>query len=293
MRFLHFSDVHLEDGFGGVPWREMFSKRLIGFANLALRRRRKYRDNERKMASLAALIGQLDVDVVLCSGDYTAFGTDREFAYARRFIEPFFRAPLGFVSVPGNHDVYVADAVGRWERHFPELLVSDIPELQVDGHWPLVKLFGEHVAVVCVNSARPNTLLLSSGRVPDRQIEALRPTLEHAKVQGRFVFLMTHYAPRLPDGQPDHARHGLENADALLAALADVKRGALVHGHVHHCFHVRVPETPVVLFDAGSTTMAGREGFWLYDVSPTEAWATPGRWTGEQYEPEHDRRFAI
>ena len=39
-----------------------------------------------------------------------------------------------------------------------------------------------------------------------------------------------------------------------------------------------------VLYCAGSATMKGREGCWLFDVDQAEAWATPVGWNGEGYE---------
>ena len=38
MRVLHFSDIHLQPSFRGVPLSEWLGKRLIGAANLRLRR---------------------------------------------------------------------------------------------------------------------------------------------------------------------------------------------------------------------------------------------------------------
>ena len=294
MRFLHFSDVHLEDGFREVPWRRFLNKRFVGYANLFLRRRKYYARAPQKLARLAEFMEAIDVDVALCSGDYTALGTAPELAHARAIVRPFEAAPGGFVTVPGNHDVYLPDALEVFEAHFGDLLVNDLPELAADGVWPLVRLFGEHVAVVCVNSSRPNPpVFRSSGRVPDAQLAALERVFTHPKVAGRFVFVMTHYAPRLASGRPDTPQHGLENADALLAATARLERGAIVHGHVHKCFALRVPETGVPLCGAGSTTMEGREGLWIYDVEPDGAWITRGRWEGESWRLDEGSRIPL
>ena len=56
-------------------------------------------------------------------------------------------------------------------------------QMQVDGVWPLVRLIGDSVAVVCVNSARPNPQpWRSSGRIPDTQIKALRDVLRDPRL---------------------------------------------------------------------------------------------------------------
>lgn len=284
MRFLHFSDIHLEQGFREVSSLKFMNKRLVGWMNLRLRRAKHYRDAPAKVQALAELVKAEGIDVALCSGDYTALGTEPEIVYAREAIEPIREAAQGFVTVPGNHDVYLPDALGVFERHFDDLLHTDLPELVRDEVWPQVRLFGDHVAVITVNSARPNPpIMRSSGRIPDVQLEGLADALVHPEVQGRFVFVMTHYAPRLKSGRPDTPSHGLENADALLAACGSVPRGAIVHGHVHKCYSVTVPQTPMTLFNSGSTTQAGAEGLWVYDIQPDAARAVRGHWDGERY----------
>jgi hypothetical protein len=39
----------------------------------------------------------------------------------------------------------------------------------------------------------------------------------------------------------------------------------------------------MTLFGAGSTTQAGAEGLWVYDVDGDRARATRGHWDGEAY----------
>lgn len=295
-RVLHVSDLHLEHGFEGVPFTSFLNKRLVGLANLTLHRRRLFADAPLKVEALAAFAREQHVDLVLCTGDYTALGTEAEMTYARRIVDPLTKFPGGFFTVPGNHDIYLSDSAraGWFEQHFGEFLETDLPALSVDGTWPLVRLSGDGIALVGVNSARPNDKpTMSNGRIPDAQIDALARVLDHPRVRGRFVFIATHYAPRLENGLPDRPHHGLENADALLAATRGVQRGAVVHGHVHWRYQVRVPECPLPLFCAGSTTHAGREGLWLYDVNDHGASATPGRWDQTRYVLEEDAQLDL
>ena len=107
IKVLHVSDLHLEDGFTGVPLTSFINKRIVGLANLQFRRRRVFAEAARKVEALAAFSKEQGVDLVICTGDYTALGTEPEIAYARRIIEPLTHAPLGFFTVPGNHDLYL------------------------------------------------------------------------------------------------------------------------------------------------------------------------------------------
>lgn len=281
MRFLHVSDLHVDTGVPAIPLRDMFNKRLVGWANLRLRRAPYYRDAVRKIELLADLATEHDVDAVLCSGDYTVLGTPSELRNARAAVEPLVEAAEHYVTVPGNHDVYIDDR-GVFQKEFEEFLTSDLPEFQTQSGWPLVKLF-EGVAVVCIDSTRPNPSVFSSaGHVPAAQLEALERVLKSPELQDRFVFVMTHYAPRLSSGNPDTREHGLGNANEVMAACT-IKRGAFLHGHVHKCFTLRVPECAVPLFGAGSSTMAGHEGLWMFEVDSEGARAFRGRFTEGRY----------
>jgi 3',5'-cyclic AMP phosphodiesterase CpdA len=296
IKVLHVSDVHLEDGFPGVPVTSFLNKRIVGLANLRFRRRRVFAEAAQKVEALAAFSKEQGADLVICTGDYTALGTEPEIAYARKVIEPLTHAPLGFFTVPGNHDLYLRDTVraGWFDEHFGEFVKTDLPEHVVDGVWPQVWFPADGLAVVGVNSARANPKpTTSSGRIPDEQLDALAQILDDARVRDRFVMIVTHYAPRLANGRRDRLAHGLENADELLAISAGARRGAILHGHIHWRYHVRVPETPLTLCCAGSTTHAGREGLWMYEVGDSRVTATPGTWDQTRYVLETDQAIDL
>jgi 3',5'-cyclic AMP phosphodiesterase CpdA len=286
VRILHLSDVHVSVPLSALPWREMFNKRLLGAANLVLRRGKHYVRAREKLLALAQFAEEQQVDLVLCTGDYTALGTEPELSAARQAVAGLTGQRHGYITVPGNHDLYMPDTVrdGRFERHFAGLLHSDLPEACVDGPWPLVRFVGDDVAVVAVNSARPNPQpWRSSGVIPERQLRALENLCADPRIASRCVFVMTHYAPRRADGTPDRWSHGLENADAFLAACSGLRRGAILHGHIHGRFTLSAANLSLRIFGAGSTTGDGHGGIWLFDVGAQHAHATPGRWRDERY----------
>lgn len=287
MRVLHFSDLHLHRPWRGVPLRDWLGKRFLGGANMLLGRLYDFADAPRKVAALDRFRREQDVDLVICTGDYTALGTNPEFRAARDAITPLTKAPLGYVGVPGNHDVYVRDIVreGRFLRYFGDTLGTDLPECRVAGTpWPLVRLVGEDVAVVAVDSARPDPQpWRSSGKIPPGQLEALGRILADPRLNNRFVFVVVHYAPRLADGRPDNFLHRLVNADDFLHACATLPHGAILCGHVHRLYHVRVPDVLPPVFCAGSATKDGVEGLWLFEVERDHIRAIPGRWVDDGY----------
>ncbi len=296
IRVLHISDLHFEDGFSGVPLREFMGKRLVGLANLVFRRGPHFAHTAQKVEALAAFMKEQAIDLVVCTGDYTVLGTHPELSFARASIEPLTTAPLGFVTVPGNHDIYLPDVVadGRFEQYFGDLLRTDLPDLSCDDVWPQVRLFGDHLAVVAVNSARPNrSIPNSSGRIPDAQLSALAGILKDKRVRNRFIIVATHYAPRYKTGGPDRRLHGMENAEQFLDVCRRADKGVIVFGHVHWRYHVRVEGLALDLCCSGSTTHGGREGLWVYEVAPDEAWAVPGRWSQDRYVLDDDQRVRL
>jgi 3',5'-cyclic AMP phosphodiesterase CpdA len=285
-RILHFSDIHLEDGFAGVPRSAFLNKRLLGLLNLRLTRGKHFAQARQKVAALLAFARAQNVDLAVCTGDYTALGTEPEMKHARAEVEGFTALPLGLVTVAGNHDIYVAAShrEGAYARYFGGLTRSDMPEHAVDGTYPFVRLFGEHIAVIGIVSVRPNDAFhKSSGRIADAQLVALEKIVRDERMRGRFTLIATHYAPRLWDGRPDSPLHGLENANALLGIARHLPWGAIVHGHVHHRYHVREPGLAASLFCAGSATHSGREGAWLYDVEEGAVRATPVGYQANAY----------
>lgn len=288
MRILHFSDPHLDPDLSGVPMSEWPGKRLIGAANLILNRRKHFDQVDEKISALDRFRQEQGVDLVLCTGDYTVLGTEPELERARKVIEPLTQAPEGFITVPGNHDLYMPDAVKdqRFDRIFGDLMG--------EGPWPRVRLFRDDVAVIGVNSARPNPQpWRSSGRVPDDQVEGLSRILEQPDMQDRFVIVMTHYAPRLDSGKPDSNSHGMTNAEAFLEACRPIRTGAILCGHIHRRYQVQVPNVAAPIFCAGSVSQNGREGLWLFDIESGSARAVPGKWGGEQYELEADQAYGF
>lgn len=287
MRILHFSDVHVDVPLREVPWRDWLGKRVLGAANHVLRRRRHFARTREKLAALARFADEQRVDLVVCTGDYTILGTDAELAAASALVEPIARGrPLGFVTVAGNHDVYLTDAVRerRFEKHFGKYLVNDLPELAGEDGWPKVRMLGDDLAVVALRSARPNPQpWRSSGMVSPAELAALDRTLHDRRVRERFVAVVLHYALRRPDGSPDRRTHGLVNADAVLRAVADLPRGCVLHGHIHRRFRLRLPGVRPPILGAGSATHEGHEGLWLLEIEGAAGRATPGSFDGTAY----------
>jgi len=296
MRILHYSDPHIPTPLRHVPLGKWLSKRAIGGANLLLGRYRHFYDGVRKLEALARFTEEQAVDLIICTGDYTALGLNHEYEEAVRVTRPLMKASSGYIHVPGNHDYYITDALRdkRFQTYFGHTLQSDMPEYQVDGPWPAVRLIGPTLAVIAVNSSRPNPLpWRSNGRVPDKQLKALAKLSGIVELANRLVFIITHFAPLLADGKYDSRLHGLINAESFLATCALFPQAIILCGHVHNCYHVLSAQTGQSIFCAGSVTMEKKEGFWLFTSAGSKLKAMKGQWNGQHYQLEKNNSINL
>ncbi|MEA1998421.1 MAG: metallophosphoesterase, partial [Euryarchaeota archaeon] len=172
----------------------------------------------------------------------------------------------------------------RFSEQFCSVLQNDLPEYCRGGHWPLIRLVGENVAVIAVNSSRPNPWpWRSNGIIPQAQLDALSEVLKDDRMKDRYVFVITHYAPRLANGDPDTKLHGLINADDFLTVCGSIDSGAILCGHVHETYAVSIEGLKSTIYCAGSATMEDHEGFWVYELQGDKLKAQKAYWHDGAY----------
>lgn len=269
MRFLHCSDVHLTGDYTQRSLFELGWRRWPALGELTLGgRAHHYRQAFATLRRIGADAAGHGVGHLIVSGDLTAYALEEEFDLAKDALGDWAQDPARCTVVHGNHDVYTPGAVRaqRFERRFGHLLHSDLPGFLAEGSYPFVRLVGDDAAVVGLRSARVPALPgFSFGWVGARQLEALAALVAHPKLQGRAVLAVVHHAPLKGDGTPDRPMHGLRDAEALMRALPG-ERFAVLHGHIHRRFHHPATASRPHVFGAGSSTMAGREGYWLIET---------------------------
>ena len=234
LRIAHVSDTHVLSRAGVKLTRILFDKRITGYANLLLKRGRVYR-REHLLAVFAA-VAAARPDHLVITGDVTNLSLEPEFEEARALLGDLPRS-IEVSVVPGNHDTYVPAAyhARRFAFHLGAYLGSDLPELAVAlpaGHFPFVKLRGP-VALVGLSSAVPRPPFVASGRIGEAQLGALVRVLAHPEVARRTPVVLVHHPPVNPAGRLNVLRDGLLDAAALRSALAPLRGGLVLHGHLH------------------------------------------------------------
>ena len=270
MRIVHLSDVHVQVDYRALPLARYGWRRAVAQLEwVGLRRAARFAKALGLLEQIVREIVELAPDHVLLSGDLTALAVEEEFAAARTALAPIYRPGLLSV-IPGNHDRYTAHAAKgrRFERHFAALLTSDLRGFAGADGYPFVRLVGEGLAVIGLDSTRLAPLPgLSFGSVGREQRRALAKILDAPDLRDRFLCVMVHHAPLRMNGEPDRVTHGLLDGAELMRLLAG-RRCSLHHGHVHHRYWHRATEDRPHVFGAGSATERGHEGYWVIDVEP-------------------------
>ncbi len=262
MRIGHISDLHLSD-------RRRYPRN--GFAA---------RDCDRHSARLAkrllSLLEEAGVGHLVVTGDLTLSSEAGEFERVSELLRPWARSGRLTV-VPGNHDVWTADAV-RTSRFLRMVGPDGLGMRTAVESYPRVVLPAPEVAIVALDSARYGEEPYDTpGRLGPAQLQACREMVrEHAK-EGRAVLLALHHHLMLPrervPSDAGVARTPLADADKVVRLVADLRVAGVLHGHRHCTFRIDIPGVagPTPILCAGSAPRVADEPVrraraWVYEV---------------------------
>lgn len=282
LRVAHITDLHVER----TPRAgELLNKRAVGAVNLYLLGRKAH-FTEATIAGLVEALLREAPDLVVCTGDLTATATEDEFLAARELLAPVLER-FPFLVLPGNHDVYTGESVGRFARHFGAWSnAGTFPFVHAAGGWDFV----------LADVARPDWL--SRGKAGALQLEALEALLAAGSAP---AMLLLHYPLRDRHGAPyGPATRALEGAAALEALLSRHPRvRAVLHGHEHHGFRAVIPEGGATILNPGASGYAflpqkrRTAHFNVYSLDGEELAAVQRHaWDGTTFAPEAGGAYA-
>jgi 3',5'-cyclic AMP phosphodiesterase CpdA len=225
-RLAHISDVHLGP-LPDVSYRDLASKRVIGYVNWQRNRRRHMHDSV--LETLVADIKAAAPDHLAVTGDLVNLALDSEIEMARLWLETL-GAPADVSVVPGNHDAYVPGAFDKVCRSWAPWMCGDGAEAPVDRNaFPYLRVRGG-VALIGVSTARATAPFMANGFFEEGQAARLGKTLEETGRRGLFRVIMIHHPP-LRGAVPQHKRlFGIRRFRTIVG-----RHGAelVLHGHSH------------------------------------------------------------
>ena len=268
VRIIHVSDVHHQLDWAQQSWGSSGWQGVPGRLELhALGRLHTFSDGATAWKRILEDIDHLAADHVIFTGDLTAMGASEEFDAVRASVRHL--TDEGKLTViPGNHDRYIDSPGARhFERVFAAELASAMPEYADETGYPFVRLLGDDVALIGLDSTRVRGWgQYVVGRLGSAQLEALARVLDDPRLANRTVHVLSHHGQLGPRGKRAGVQQsGLFDGPALLVVL-EGRDVLLHHGHSHvRSWHRAGGERPH-LFGGGSSTQKGREGYWLLDV---------------------------
>ncbi len=264
MRIVLLGDIHVYR-LRLRPWH-LIGKRVLGQANLWLRRRHHFRRG--LLTKVVRRAVELAPDYVLGSGDLTTTATRAEFEMAQSVLDPLLSKFPAFI-VPGNHDRYTFTAARR--KRFENYFAA-----QTAAAWPHVRRLGERLVLIGLDPTRPN-IITDRGVIGVAQLERLRRAIEALDPADRAIVLC-HYTLGVPPGRkPERARHALIDAAALIDALRGPRPVLFMHGHQHDPWRWTMPTAPnITTLNAGAPVLVtrdwpGGQGFWEIETDPASA----------------------
>lgn len=281
-RILHFSDVHFPLSWESISFPEMIRpKRILAGLNYTLRRYSKFSDANDKWTAFMKFANSLEFDAVICTGDVTGMGMHGELEYAHDKLKEISKHK-NFIMLPGNHDLYLPEKNGSY---FYEVFKDNIAHrdamhcVSTTTPYPFIKIINDNVAILAINSAKPNpSIIRSSGKIDAEQLVAMGSLLQSPELRSRKIIVATHY--NVDD--EDTNLHGLENRKEFRKLLSKHKCDMLVHGHIHKSQTYTAPDTDTKVFCAGSLSYKDRESFWVYNIGD-QITAQAGSWNGTEY----------
>lgn len=273
-RLAHISDIHLGP-LPDVSYRDLASKRMVGYVNWQRNRRRAL--TEGTLGALVAAIKEAHPDHLAVTGDLVNLALDAELELAKLWLETLGK-PHDVSVVPGNHDAYVPGAFDKASRLWA-------PWMSGDGHngpvgrdsFPYLRIRGD-VALIGVSTARATAPFMANGFFREPQAGRLAKMLDETGARGLFRVVMIHHPP-VRNAVPQHKRLlGIGRFHSTVMG-----RGAelVLHGHSHlptlYWIGSRKKPIPVVGVSAAGQSPGGHAPGGQYNLIEIDGEA--GDWT--------------
>lgn len=225
-RLAHISDVHLGP-LPDVTYRDLASKRVVGYVNWQRNRRRHMHDAV--IDTIVADIKASAPDHIAVTGDLVNLALDGEIEMAKHWLETL-GPPEDVSVVPGNHDAYVPGALDKACRAWAAWMTGDGVNSPVDRNsFPYLRVRGK-VALIGVSTARATAPFMANGFFMEGQAKRLGRMLDATAGRGLFRVVMIHHPPSR-GAVPQHKRlFGIDRFAKLMR-----RHGAelILHGHSH------------------------------------------------------------
>lgn len=225
-RLAHISDIHLGP-LPDVSYRELASKRMIGYVNWQRNRKSLLQDGV--LDAIVSDIHAVGVDHLAITGDLVNLALDGEIALATKWLETL--GPADRVSVvPGNHDAYVPGAFNKIAKAWAPWMRSDGFNGYVSREtFPYTRI-RDDIALIGCTSARATAPFMATGFFRAGQATRLRRALTERGAEGLFRIVMIHHPPVRDAVHPHKRLFGIARFQRVIKSCG---AELVLHGHSH------------------------------------------------------------
>lgn len=173
--------------------------------------------------ALLRMAGEMELDLIIASGDFTQRAKREQFIAARMFLDRL--PPLPLIVTPGNHDVPMYRVVERLTRPYDLYREYISPELDSVLHL-------EQAVIVALNTTKPRRAL-TNGRIDSEQLDFCARAFEVAPPGLlRMVVAHHHFAPA-----PDYEKaEVMPRARRALDRFHELNVEVIFGGHLHRAY---------------------------------------------------------
>lgn len=216
----HLSDPHLAP-LPEPSWQELIGKRITGYINW--QRKRRFIHDPVVLETLTDDLKRQAPEHIAVTGDLVNIALAAEFPHARDWLQHL-GSSRDVSLVPGNHDIYVAEAGVFASRQWGAYMADDAGT----GGFPYVRRRG-NVAIIGLSSGVPTAPFLATGWIGTKQLAEFAAVLNTLKNEDVFRVVMIHHPP--VSKAPRHKR--LLDAQIFLRVIAAHGADLVLHGHDH------------------------------------------------------------
>jgi 3',5'-cyclic AMP phosphodiesterase CpdA len=222
----HLSDPHLAP----LPtprWRELASKRVLGFLDWTYQRRAIHRRDV--VDEIVEDLKAQSPDHIAVTGDLVNIALPREFSNTQKWLQQLGQAH-DVTLVPGNHDAYVTSVAAEPARFWGDYMRGDDGQASGAGAtaFPFVRQRGG-VALIGLSTAVATPWLMATGRLGSAQTKRCADTLARLAHEGLYRIVLIHHPPA---GERIAIRR-LTDAEDFRSALKQCGAELVLHGHDH------------------------------------------------------------
>lgn len=263
-RLAHISDLHLAP-LPAPTWRELASKRILGYLNWQKNRKKTLGD--RFLVPLLTHLKEQLPDHTVINGDIVNLALEKEYTSAAQFLE-WFGAPNNTMAVCGNHDAYIASGMEHAIHHWAPYMSGDDALITSVDEYPVVRV-RDDVAIIGCNSAEATLPFLATGYFRKKQADRLASILRETEGLCRIVCI--HHPPH---------KHATKHHKRLIGqrrfrkVIAQCGAELILHGHTHLDTHRTIPgpkaSVPIICVPAAGNAPGGSRPAGHYNLFEIE-----------------------